>query len=79
MLRQEFAAGRVGRGHLHVRMHFLHELRSERPWRTMPQLRRQFFASPDPTDGIARQVPAIHETCAESRRLRTESRLTDRE
>ena len=45
--------------------------------RRLPELRRQFFAAPDPPGGEARQISAIDQARAQGRRLRAESRLSD--
>ncbi len=44
--------------------------------RTLPQLRRQFFAAPDPPGRNARQIPGLDQARPEGRRLRAESRVT---
>jgi hypothetical protein len=58
MLRQEPAAGRAGRGDLHLRVHLLRRLRDRSLRRPVPELRRQLLGPADPAAAMLAKHPA---------------------
>jgi hypothetical protein len=70
MLRQGFAAGGDGRRDLLVRVHVLPGLRGHEARGTLPELRRQSGATPDPASRKARKQPAVNAARFQAARLR---------